>query len=248
MDTVVATIRRFVVGKKLFDADKDHFHHRLLGMGFSQRKAVFILYGCTIVMCFCAITLVFLQDASIAVLLVLLFLGGLIGIYHLGYIEYVSGERLLRWKAGILDELGFARKRRLLHSHQMLILKSKTLEDFWEKTIDAMKSLGIDYARLQLWDGEMDPSHVFERYWHQGENTKDVSVLYQYNRLYLRFPFEKNGMYFGGLSISKEAFDSHDSRYLTFSHIEHLRRIMSDKLCLLKKEGKLNQGVIRKGF
>ncbi|MCP4049593.1 MAG: undecaprenyl/decaprenyl-phosphate alpha-N-acetylglucosaminyl 1-phosphate transferase, partial [bacterium] len=33
-DTVIATIRRYMLGKKIFSADKEHFHHKLLKSGF----------------------------------------------------------------------------------------------------------------------------------------------------------------------------------------------------------------------
>ena len=43
-----ATLRRFILGQKLFYPDKDHFHHRLLKLGYSHRRAVLVLYGITI--------------------------------------------------------------------------------------------------------------------------------------------------------------------------------------------------------
>jgi UDP-GlcNAc:undecaprenyl-phosphate/decaprenyl-phosphate GlcNAc-1-phosphate transferase len=48
MDTLWAPIRRFLRGQGIFQADKDHFHHRLLRMGFSQRQAVLTVYCVTI--------------------------------------------------------------------------------------------------------------------------------------------------------------------------------------------------------
>ena len=48
MDVVLAIIRRIIKGKSIkavFQADKGHLHHRLVAKGFTQRQAVFILYG-----------------------------------------------------------------------------------------------------------------------------------------------------------------------------------------------------------
>lgn len=50
LDTVVAIIRRIIKGKSLkaiMKADKGHLHHTLLKHGFSQKEAVFIMYGVT---------------------------------------------------------------------------------------------------------------------------------------------------------------------------------------------------------
>ncbi|MDR0200002.1 MAG: undecaprenyl/decaprenyl-phosphate alpha-N-acetylglucosaminyl 1-phosphate transferase [Streptococcaceae bacterium] len=44
-DSVVATIRRTLNRQKFYLPDKSHLHHRLLQMGFTQRGAVFVIYG-----------------------------------------------------------------------------------------------------------------------------------------------------------------------------------------------------------
>ncbi|MBE6539044.1 MAG: undecaprenyl/decaprenyl-phosphate alpha-N-acetylglucosaminyl 1-phosphate transferase [Ruminococcaceae bacterium] len=44
-DTLFAIIRRLVHGKSPFASDRGHIHHRLIDMGFGQRKSVRILYS-----------------------------------------------------------------------------------------------------------------------------------------------------------------------------------------------------------
>lgn len=44
-DTTFAIFRRLLNGQSIMAADKGHLHHRLLNMGFSQKKTVLILYG-----------------------------------------------------------------------------------------------------------------------------------------------------------------------------------------------------------
>lgn len=51
LDTLTAIVRRLVKGKSLkavLQADKGHLHHKLIAKGFSQKEAVFILYGVTL--------------------------------------------------------------------------------------------------------------------------------------------------------------------------------------------------------
>lgn len=45
VDTAVAIIRRTLSGKKFYEADNMHLHHRLLAMGFTHRGAVLVVYG-----------------------------------------------------------------------------------------------------------------------------------------------------------------------------------------------------------
>ena len=241
MDTVWATIRRFVVGRGLFTPDKDHFHHRLLKMGLSHRTAVLVLYSVSIVMGLAALSLVFLNDARTSILLALLFIGCVMGIKKLGYLDFLTPYRVSRWGKGIVDEVGLNKDRRILHAHQLAISTSENLETFWENVIQALKFLNVDYAKIQLWEGHIDPQRIFYGIWHLKENTKDEGVLFQYNRLLLKYPFERNGIYFGNIILSKEGFDSDHSKYLTLSHVEHLRRTMSEKLAELRAQGKFNE-------
>lgn len=47
-DTLTSIVRRVIKGKSLkaiFEADKGHLHHRIVSKGFSQKQAVYILYG-----------------------------------------------------------------------------------------------------------------------------------------------------------------------------------------------------------
>lgn len=44
LDTTFAIIRRYRGGVPIFKPDKGHLHHRLLGLGFTQRQAVLLMY------------------------------------------------------------------------------------------------------------------------------------------------------------------------------------------------------------
>ena len=48
LDTLFAIIRRIGHHKRITDADKQHLHHQLLGMKFSHRTTVLIIYGVNI--------------------------------------------------------------------------------------------------------------------------------------------------------------------------------------------------------
>jgi len=48
-DTAFAIVRRGLARRPIFSPDKEHLHHRLLGMGMSQRQAVMTIYGINMV-------------------------------------------------------------------------------------------------------------------------------------------------------------------------------------------------------
>ncbi len=48
LDTSFAIIRRLLKGQPIFAPDKEHIHHQLLGMNFSQKTTVLIIYGINI--------------------------------------------------------------------------------------------------------------------------------------------------------------------------------------------------------
>ncbi len=97
MDVAVAIVRRFLNGRPIFAADKEHIHHKLLGLGMSQRHAVLVLYGISAGLAF--FSLVLLHDPrSDTLALILLFAGcGLfIGLQRLRYRELAEVVDLLR--------------------------------------------------------------------------------------------------------------------------------------------------------
>lgn len=47
-DTLLSMLRRFVDRRSLFAPDRDHFHHRMLSLGFDQRGAVMVIYAVTL--------------------------------------------------------------------------------------------------------------------------------------------------------------------------------------------------------
>ena len=105
LDVAVAVVRRFLSCKGLFDADREHIHHKLLSRGISHRQAVLVLYGVSA--CFGLLSL-FLLDAratAVATVLVVVGMGVLIGVQHLRYPEFLE----LAWMA-----------RRTLHQRHVI--------------------------------------------------------------------------------------------------------------------------------
>lgn len=71
-DTAFAIVRRLVNGKPVMQADKGHLHHRLIGIGLTQKQAVLYMYLVSILLGACSVILakVGIKEAIIALIIV----------------------------------------------------------------------------------------------------------------------------------------------------------------------------------
>lgn len=96
VETALSVGRRFLGGRPLFSPDRDHIHHKLLQQGFSQRKAVIVLYA---VSAFCGLTsLLLIKPGGREPGIVLLIFGAAIILFvqQLGYVEFSELQRVAR--------------------------------------------------------------------------------------------------------------------------------------------------------
>lgn len=70
-DTAFAIIRRALNKKPIFEADKGHFHHRLLQIGLGQKRAVLWIYLISMLMGTTAIALINQEMINVSVLVVI---------------------------------------------------------------------------------------------------------------------------------------------------------------------------------
>lgn len=87
MDTAFAILRRYSNGRPIFQPDKGHLHHRLLAMGLSQRQAVLLMYGISIVLCLAAFVLAEANVYVAAVVIVLILVGVAVGAKRIGILN-----------------------------------------------------------------------------------------------------------------------------------------------------------------
>ena len=106
-DTAVSVVRRFLSGHKLFGADKEHIHHKLLELGLSQRQAVWVLYS--VAGSFAVLSLFLLTPSNLLLIPAgfVFFMGIFLGVRKLGYHEFIELQRL--WKRVRQQRVVFAR-------------------------------------------------------------------------------------------------------------------------------------------
>jgi hypothetical protein len=84
-DTLMAMIRRAVRHRPLFSADRAHIHHKLIDLGLTQKQAVLILYGASILLGGTALLLTIASSVQSAAILATMAMLGFVAIRKLGY-------------------------------------------------------------------------------------------------------------------------------------------------------------------
>ncbi len=97
-DTGFAIVRRVKAGKPIMSPDREHLHHRVLDMGFSQKKTVSIIYLMCTVLGLCAVVMV--SNGIVQALLLIvgvivaaLLASRIIGLRSMHTEETVEGEK-----------------------------------------------------------------------------------------------------------------------------------------------------------
>lgn len=84
---ILNQLRGETIDGGIFDADRDHIHHRMLDSGGSQRKVAIILQGISIVLAVIAFLPMLFGEQMLALSVVGLLIVGLIGLRHLARVE-----------------------------------------------------------------------------------------------------------------------------------------------------------------
>lgn len=100
IDMLFAIARRFVERRSIFAADRGHIHHRLVDLGLTQRRAVFVLYGLSIAFTLVALAVHFGRSWQVGAALVLL-TGLVLGIAR--FARRISVQ-IARARGVVLDE------------------------------------------------------------------------------------------------------------------------------------------------
>lgn len=95
LDTLFAIIRRALKGQPIFSADRCHFHHQLLGMNFSHRTTVIIIYFINILFALTSIFYVLRDPLAAKVIYIVL---TVIVVWFVCYTNIITEKRPPRLK------------------------------------------------------------------------------------------------------------------------------------------------------
>src|ERR1700733_4336737 len=88
LETILSVVRRFLAGRPVFTADREHIHHKLLQRGLSHRQVVITLYAVSALFALLSLFLLWPTGDMLGLVLAVLGTGIWIGVQHLGYLEF----------------------------------------------------------------------------------------------------------------------------------------------------------------
>lgn len=87
LDTAAAIFRRIKGKRPIYSPDKKHIHHRLLGLGLSERKILAVVYGFSFYLSLIAITSMILPKETNVYFILVIWIGSLLAYLFLNFIE-----------------------------------------------------------------------------------------------------------------------------------------------------------------
>lgn len=94
LETGLSVLRRFISGRPVFTADREHIHHKLLQRGLSHRQVVIVLYAVSAFFGLLSLFLLWPTGSTLGLVLAVLGTGVWIGVQHLGYLEFGELRRV----------------------------------------------------------------------------------------------------------------------------------------------------------
>jgi UDP-GlcNAc:undecaprenyl-phosphate GlcNAc-1-phosphate transferase len=224
LDTIVSPVRRFLLGKGIFQPDSDHVHHRLLHKGLSTNQAIWVLYGITLALCLFSLYLVQLRDVRGILLLLVLGSAVILFLYKLDYFKQFKKGGFSTWVQDVCYEMGLTNDRRSFVNLQMDISDSQDLSALWENASKALEKFEFDLGEMLLYNAEENNNKSSQRFlWIR--NGQDYNhIVNMAGGMKLEMPLiDRNNQHLGMLWLIKDMRNTDMSHY-TLRRVEHLRR------------------------
>ena len=94
LETTLSVLRRFIGGRPVFTADREHIHHKLLQSGMSPRQVVIVLYAVSGLFALLSLFLLWPTGNTLGLVLAVLGTGIWFGVQRLGYLEFGELRRV----------------------------------------------------------------------------------------------------------------------------------------------------------
>lgn len=152
LDTSLALLRRFLSKRPLFQGDREHIHHKLLALGWSQRRVALVLYAV------CALfglqAMLFTQVGTVGRITGLwLFIVGVAIIFLVDRLHYHEMDEI---RAGLRRSLSLGERRVRLANNIRIrrasatLSKASSLQELFAAVRDVLELSGLDRATVQL--------------------------------------------------------------------------------------------------
>ena len=202
VDTMLAVARRWAKGLPMSVADKQHVHHRLMKLGFSQREAVLVLYGVSVLLGCGALVMAMAKSALVSIAVTGgIFVAIIVGIHLVGGREFSAlGARIKkRWRE--------RQKRRslwvTLYKTAAKLEQADDVEQAWKDTTELFEKFDLDTVTLKVEGSEL-PGGDFT--WSvSGNGMPDPETSGDFEGWTARLFLSDNDRVLGRLDFTKDA-------------------------------------------
>jgi UDP-GlcNAc:undecaprenyl-phosphate GlcNAc-1-phosphate transferase len=161
LDTLLALARRAAGGRHLFQADREHIHHRLLALGLTHRRAVLALYAVSGLFGAMAIALVRANETATVLITACLAATVVLLLSRLGYI------------GGRVDLDARVAERAASVRRIMETMPGYDSHSVWQALQSVCRAIDADCVRLTLVETGADDETVTRLYtagpWHEAD-------------------------------------------------------------------------------
>jgi UDP-GlcNAc:undecaprenyl-phosphate GlcNAc-1-phosphate transferase len=159
LDTGFALLRRAARGFPLFQADDEHFHHRLENLGFSKRRILLGIYSICVVLSLLGLSIVWTQARSLPIAIGALFL---LAVFVLRYFHLLKSwddvQRKIQRLSSRRREVQYALLQAQLLDFE--IDRCESADEFWGVFRSTLRRVGFRDA---------------------GESVNEVAIHVKYN-------------------------------------------------------------------
>jgi UDP-GlcNAc:undecaprenyl-phosphate GlcNAc-1-phosphate transferase len=198
LDTVTAILRRWSRKLPISAADRHHIHHRLLGMGLSQRQAVLVLYMACVVLCAAALLTTAGRDE------VTLMVVGSLGVVAFVCVRVFGRLRLLDLVGRVSEDLAHSSRasaaRMAIEQVEGRMRRAQNVLELWSAATGAFECLELDHAVLHLRTAE-GQARSFA--WHGARTAGAEAEEHGPDSWSARLSVERDGRVVGELRLAK---------------------------------------------
>jgi UDP-GlcNAc:undecaprenyl-phosphate GlcNAc-1-phosphate transferase len=141
-DTFFSMLRRYLERRSIFSADRSHFHHRLIDLGFTQCQAVIAIYGVTLLnaglgMLMIVTPKIYVLIVFFCILVLLLLIFHIVGSVRL---EQIKAAMQKRYKIIHLEH----EERKSFEEAALYFRRAATFDQWWQAVSTAA-------GKMELW-------------------------------------------------------------------------------------------------
>jgi len=147
-DTLFSITRRVLERRSLFAPDRNHIHHRLLDMGFDQRKAVAVIYTVTLLAAGLGMFMMITRDQwtlvifACAILLLLLVFRGV------GAVRLIDSINTLKQNLRIACQA--RNEKQSFENAQLRMRQVRTFDSWWQAVCETAQNMDFAWISLML--------------------------------------------------------------------------------------------------